>query len=307
MVASAGSSEPILIIAGFEARTAGPRNCGVQEVPAIGQKVRPPVVRSPGRRIEGRDDGRHPAAARHALESGAAATLMARTGSRCRGSNFRRARPARHTASVGGPPAIWTFFSLPSAKNPMNRLSGDQNGKVPPSVPGIGLAASARDRSQPDLITGPGAGDERDVPAIRRHRHLCGDARSARRRTSKRRVLRRRDRELHRGRGGCDSPARRRATTAMAITITPTSERASGRPRQHALPGRPDRVHDGGHRLRPAHRQQFLDLEPRVADVAHPRLGILSQAAGQQPAKSHGRRRRQGAPVGLLQSRPPPA
>jgi hypothetical protein len=52
-------------------------------------------------------------------------------------------------STIGGPPAISTFFSLPPAKNPMNRLSGDQNGKDPPSVPGIGLAARvATGRSQ---------------------------------------------------------------------------------------------------------------------------------------------------------------
>ena len=38
----------------------------------------------------------------------------------------------------------------------MNRLSGDQNGKVPPSVPGIGRCASAGDRPQPDLVSGFG-------------------------------------------------------------------------------------------------------------------------------------------------------
>jgi hypothetical protein len=38
-------------------------------------------------------------------------------------------------STVAGPPAIWTVFSLPSAKNPIDRLSGDQNGKMPPSVP----------------------------------------------------------------------------------------------------------------------------------------------------------------------------
>ena len=64
-------------------------------------------------------------------------------------------RPAGASDSTtGGPPAIGTFFSLPAAKNPMNRLSGDQNGNVPPSVPGIGLCCQRGDRSQPDLIRG---------------------------------------------------------------------------------------------------------------------------------------------------------
>jgi hypothetical protein len=34
-----------------------------------------------------------------------------------------------------------TFFSLASAKNPMKRLSADQNGNIPPQVPGIARAA----------------------------------------------------------------------------------------------------------------------------------------------------------------------
>ena len=37
--------------------------------------------------------------------------------------------------------------------------------------------------------------------------------------------------------------------------------------------------------------QQFLDLKARLADVPHPCLGILFQAAGQQPAKTQWRRR----------------
>ena len=47
-----------------------------------------------------------------------------------------------HTGS-GGAPEMSTFWSLPSAKNARNRLSGDQNGKVAPCVPGIGFAASS--------------------------------------------------------------------------------------------------------------------------------------------------------------------
>src|SRR5450759_587721 len=43
----------------------------------------------------------------------------------------------------GGPPETSTFFSFPSAKNPRNRLSGDQKGRVVPSVPARGCAASA--------------------------------------------------------------------------------------------------------------------------------------------------------------------
>src|SRR5215467_6133545 len=42
-----------------------------------------------------------------------------------------------------GPPATGIFFSFPSAKNPIQRLSGDQNGPSAPSVPGIARAKSA--------------------------------------------------------------------------------------------------------------------------------------------------------------------
>ena len=39
---------------------------------------------------------------------------------------------------VAGPPPMSMRFSLASAKKPMERLSGDQKGKVASSVPGIG-------------------------------------------------------------------------------------------------------------------------------------------------------------------------
>src|SRR5207245_1989764 len=40
----------------------------------------------------------------------------------------------------GGPPCASIFLSLESAKNPMERLSGDQKGKEAPSVPSRGRA-----------------------------------------------------------------------------------------------------------------------------------------------------------------------
>ena len=51
-------------------------------------------------------------------------------------------RPASHRVT-GGPPVTSIFFSLPWAKKPMNRLSGDQNGNAPPSVPGSTCASTA--------------------------------------------------------------------------------------------------------------------------------------------------------------------
>src|SRR4029079_16152951 len=44
---------------------------------------------------------------------------------------------------VGGPPVTSIFISFPSATNPRNRLSGDQNGRRVRSVPGSGCGVSA--------------------------------------------------------------------------------------------------------------------------------------------------------------------
>src|SRR6516164_3663184 len=41
----------------------------------------------------------------------------------------------------GGPPAALIFFKLPATKNPISRLSGDQNGYMASSVPGKGVDA----------------------------------------------------------------------------------------------------------------------------------------------------------------------
>src|SRR6266545_7141423 len=42
-----------------------------------------------------------------------------------------------------GPPETSTFFNFPSAKKPRNRLSGDQKGRLVPSVPARGCAEKA--------------------------------------------------------------------------------------------------------------------------------------------------------------------
>ena len=55
---------------------------------------------------------------------------------------------ARHSGT-GRPPPSSTFFNLPPAKNPIKRLSGDQNGCDAPSVLSTALASSfARERNQ---------------------------------------------------------------------------------------------------------------------------------------------------------------
>jgi hypothetical protein len=59
-----------------------------------------------------------------------------------------RPSPASQIAA-GAPPATATSCSLPSAKRATKRLSGDQKGKVAPSVPGSGCAVSeSKGRSQ---------------------------------------------------------------------------------------------------------------------------------------------------------------
>src|SRR5262245_38614639 len=50
--------------------------------------------------------------------------------------------PASHSVA-GSPPETSIFFSLPGAKKPMKRLSGDQKGKLAPSVPASGFASAA--------------------------------------------------------------------------------------------------------------------------------------------------------------------
>jgi hypothetical protein len=53
-----------------------------------------------------------------------------------------RAWGASHTIT-GGPPAMSTRFSLPSTKNAIERLSGDQKGNVAFSVPGRACSVSS--------------------------------------------------------------------------------------------------------------------------------------------------------------------
>ena len=58
--------------------------------------------------------------------------------------------------TVGTPPDTSTFFSFPSAKKPTNRLSGDQNSDVAPSVPASGRA-DGESSSRIRIVNGPSA------------------------------------------------------------------------------------------------------------------------------------------------------
>src|SRR5712691_9764422 len=59
-------------------------------------------------------------------------------------SLFQEPPPGLTTSAstTGGPLAAFTFFSFPPAKNPIDRLSADQNGNCARSVPGSGRAVT---------------------------------------------------------------------------------------------------------------------------------------------------------------------
>ena len=68
---------------------------------------------------------------------------------------------------TGGPPATSIFFSLPPAKNPSERLSGDQNGDAPPSVPASPLRRERVERPHPDQRAARRiSSHERHLPAV---------------------------------------------------------------------------------------------------------------------------------------------
>ena len=54
-------------------------------------------------------------------------------------------RGASHRVRTG-PPTTSTRFNFPSAKNPIDRLSGDQNGEIAPSVPETACAVAESSR-----------------------------------------------------------------------------------------------------------------------------------------------------------------
>ena len=64
--------------------------------------------------------------------------------------------PEALASTCGAPPTISMRFSLPSAKNPTDALSGDQKGYRAPSVPGSGCAANESN----------GRAQSRDLPSI---------------------------------------------------------------------------------------------------------------------------------------------
>ena len=76
--------------------------------------------------------------------------------------------------SIAAPPDTAIFFSLPRAKNPMKRESGDQKGYCPSSVPAIGRAStSSRGRSQSFEAVGARRREGQELP-VGRERERTG-------------------------------------------------------------------------------------------------------------------------------------
>ena len=227
---------------------------------------------------------------------------LARTGSRCRGSNCRRDRLARHTARSVAPPAICDLLQLAV------REEADEPAVRRPERERPAFGARNRpgcqggDRPQVDLIRGLGPGDEHDVPAIRRHRHLSRGPGPSASRTAKRRVLRRRDGELSPERPWAStSPAGRRATT-RPISIDAEREHARSRPRHDPSPSGRRSCDDGCAGVIGTHRRaarRSADA-PRRCPAAVPLGSFFKQRVSSRRRRDR-RRRRQRLPVGLLQ------
>ena len=65
-----------------------------------------------------------------------------------------RARTGASVSTTGVPPSSGTRLSWPSAKKPIDRPSGEKNGRLPPSVPRIGSAvrSPSRRRTRPGPV-----------------------------------------------------------------------------------------------------------------------------------------------------------
>ena len=272
---------------------------------AIRQKGWPPVVRFASCRIERRHDGRHAASAGHPQEGAVG---------RWREQNDVVAAPApaapvrrvtQHNRWSAGDLRLSSVCQ--PRRTPMNRLSGDQKGKTPPSVPGIGLAARvATGRSQiwyaelapaTNTMFWPSGetatwvavpvprdlGPPNDVFSGGAIVNTTGPA------------------------AGATSPARRSAMNAVAASVNPrasTPVAAQGSTRCQR-----ERAYEGSVRTGCVWRtvEQFLNLNARVADVPHPRLRILFQATSQQPAEDPRASALARRSIRALSSRPTPA
>ena len=169
----------------------------VEEVPPSGQELaasrRPFLARRD--RLDG--DGGRPAAAAATRQIGSVPRAVEEDDA------LGTPRPSEPLGAsqifCGGPPVTSTFFSLPSAKNARNRLSGDQNGRVAPSVPASGLRRRARSSGRTQIAACPSRRSRRTRACARRAR--CAARRSSTSSAggtiSKRTTWRRRRRAAH--------------------------------------------------------------------------------------------------------------
>ena len=75
---------------------------------------------------------------------------------------------------VAGPPPMSMRFSLASAKKPIERLSGDQKGKIASSVPGNRLRRQIIHRAQKELLLALRVSGKNNVRAVGRNHRRTG-------------------------------------------------------------------------------------------------------------------------------------
>ena len=201
----------------------------------------------------------------------------AQTRWRRRRSSSPRARPARRRSSGRRRPQAGTRLSLRAAKNPIERLSGDQNGPMASSVPAIGCTAkpsirriqSWRFRSDPVAEktsiepSGEIAGD------VQRSRSISGGS-----------SIEEREREA--------SGARRVRRPAANATAASRSATAHGSQPKRL---RRDRQHGRRDAARRAALRDPLQLAAEIPRALPPVLRVLRQRLPDHPVQRRRRRR----------------
>ncbi len=136
----------------------------IEEMLAVGKEKRP-AMRGVQSRVELRNRNWSSAAGADAHERRCGS--RERTGSLHPVPRRRRDRAVRRKLSASSRLRGRSSFSLPSAKNPRERLSGDQKGKIAPSVPGSACASSEfMGRTQSAVLpSAPVAANAMDAPS----------------------------------------------------------------------------------------------------------------------------------------------
>ena len=140
------------------------RHRHVQKMPAVGQELRPVVIQLALGLVDLRDARRRSAIGSDAID--AVPELRKQDGAVA--PPGRRALSCAAQIVRAGPPVTSTFFSSPSPgeKNPMKRLSGDQNGETAPSVPGSGSPSPNRAIAPRSAASRQSDRHHRQAPAI---------------------------------------------------------------------------------------------------------------------------------------------